>query len=66
MGRWGEPEEIAAGIAFLVSEPASFIAGAVLAIDGALSVQFPYCAVQRRADTYVICKGDRCAVAGVR
>ncbi len=42
LGRWGEPEEIAAGIAFLVSAPASFIAGATLAIDGALGVQFPY------------------------
>ncbi len=42
MGRWGKPEEIAAGIAFLVSAPASFVAGAVLAVDGALGVQFPY------------------------
>jgi len=42
LGRWGEPEEIAAVIAFLVSDPASFIAGTVLAIDGALSVQFPF------------------------
>lgn len=42
LGRWGRPEEIAAGIAFLVSAPASFVAGAVLAIDGALAVQFPY------------------------
>jgi meso-butanediol dehydrogenase / (S,S)-butanediol dehydrogenase / diacetyl reductase len=42
LGRWGSPEEIAAGIAFLVSEKASFVAGATLAIDGALSVQFPY------------------------
>lgn len=42
MGRWGRPEEIAAGIAFLASARASFVAGAVLAIDGALGVQFPY------------------------
>jgi NAD(P)-dependent dehydrogenase (short-subunit alcohol dehydrogenase family) len=42
LGRWGEPEEIAAGILFLVSAPASFVAGATLAIDGALSVTFPY------------------------
>ncbi|HEY6870270.1 MAG TPA: SDR family oxidoreductase, partial [Novosphingobium sp.] len=42
MGRWGQPEEIAAGIAFLASGPASFIAGAVLAVDGGLGVQFPY------------------------
>lgn len=42
MGRWGRPEEIAAGIAFLVSAPASFVAGATLAVDGGLGVQFPY------------------------
>lgn len=40
--RWGKPEEIAAGIAFLVSAPASFVAGATLAVDGALGVVFPY------------------------
>ena len=34
MGRIGEPEEVAAPIAFLVSDEASFITGAILAIDG--------------------------------
>lgn len=34
MGRWGQPEEIAQGIAFLCSPAASFITGALLPIDG--------------------------------
>lgn len=41
-GRWGKPEEIAAAIVFLASAPASFISGANLEVDGALSVKFPY------------------------
>ena len=32
--RWGEPEEIAAGILFLCSDDASFITGTELVIDG--------------------------------
>jgi NAD(P)-dependent dehydrogenase (short-subunit alcohol dehydrogenase family) len=34
MGRWGQPEEIAAAAVFLCSEGASFITGAVLVVDG--------------------------------
>ena len=34
LGRLGEPQEIASAIAFLLSEEASFITGALLVIDG--------------------------------
>ena len=34
MGRLGEPEEVAQAIAFLASDQASFITGAILPVDG--------------------------------
>ncbi len=34
LGRWARPEEIAAAIAFLVSNEASFITGQVLRVNG--------------------------------
>jgi 3-oxoacyl-[acyl-carrier protein] reductase len=35
-GRYGDPEEYAAAVAFLAGEPASYITGAMLRIDGGL------------------------------
>jgi NAD(P)-dependent dehydrogenase (short-subunit alcohol dehydrogenase family) len=40
-GRMGEPEDIASSIAFLCSEQADFITGAVLTIDGGMTATFP-------------------------
>jgi len=34
MGRIGNPSELAAAVTFLASEPASYITGAVLQVDG--------------------------------
>ena len=38
LGRWAAPEEIAWPILWLASEEASFVTGAVLAVDGGLSI----------------------------
>lgn len=39
LGRMGSPEDIAAAVAFLASEQASFITGQVLSVDGGLIMQ---------------------------
>jgi NAD(P)-dependent dehydrogenase (short-subunit alcohol dehydrogenase family) len=36
-GRWGKPEDIAAGILFLASDDASYMTGAELLMDGGVS-----------------------------
>lgn len=35
-GRYGEPQEYGAAAAFLASQPASYITGAVIRVDGGL------------------------------
>jgi NAD(P)-dependent dehydrogenase (short-subunit alcohol dehydrogenase family) len=38
MGRLGKPDELAAAIEFLLSEPAGFITGQTLFVDGGASI----------------------------
>ena len=39
LGRMGQPEDIAAGILYLVSDESSFVTGAELVIDGGMTAQ---------------------------
>ena len=41
LGRLGEPQDIARGVAFLLSDDASFITGEILHVDGGISVSGP-------------------------
>ncbi len=51
LGRIGEPEDIAAAVAFLASRDAAWITGTTLTVDGGLTaVNTGFLAAVRRAD----------------
>jgi len=38
LGRWGDPDEITAGVMFLASQQAGYVTGAVLPVDGGIAM----------------------------
>jgi NAD(P)-dependent dehydrogenase (short-subunit alcohol dehydrogenase family) len=44
VGRWGEPAEIAAAVAWLASDDAAYVTGAVIDVDGGMLSHLPYVA----------------------
>jgi NAD(P)-dependent dehydrogenase (short-subunit alcohol dehydrogenase family) len=44
VGRWGEPAEIAATVAWLASDDAKYVTGAVIDVDGGMLSHLPYVA----------------------
>ena len=58
IGREGRPEEVAAAIAFLLSDDASFITGVALPVDGVSTVQLPVSRHTKRPNFCVkVCLG---------
>jgi NAD(P)-dependent dehydrogenase (short-subunit alcohol dehydrogenase family) len=47
IGRWGAPEDVANAALYLASDEASFVTGAVLTVDGGLTIQTPEGAVRK-------------------
>ncbi len=47
VGRWGAPEDVASAALYLASDEASFVTGAVLTVDGGLTIQSPEAAVRK-------------------
>ena len=47
IGRWGEPQDVANAALFLASDEASFVSGAILTVDGGLTIQSPEGAVRK-------------------
>jgi 3-oxoacyl-[acyl-carrier protein] reductase len=38
LGRWGDPDEITAGVMFLASPAAGYVTGTVLPVDGGIAM----------------------------
>ena len=42
LARWGQPDEIAGPLVFLVSKMSSFLSGQTLIVDGGMNAHFPH------------------------
>ncbi len=51
VGRWGEPAEIAGAVAWLASDDASYVTGAVIDIDGGMLSHLPHVSDMLRVQT---------------
>jgi 3-oxoacyl-[acyl-carrier protein] reductase len=38
VGRWGDPEEMAAGVLYLASDEAAYVTGTILKVDGGIGI----------------------------
>jgi NAD(P)-dependent dehydrogenase (short-subunit alcohol dehydrogenase family) len=60
LGRLGEPREVGATVAFLLSDDASFVSGQCIAVDGAASARcFAYPPHQELVERYRLASGDK-------
>ena len=42
LGRWGDPQDVAAAVAYLASDEAAFVTGATLAVSGGADLRLAY------------------------
>jgi len=57
MGRWGTPAEIAAAVAWLASDDATYVTGAVIDVEGGMLSHMPYVSDMLREQTASLAAG---------
>lgn len=63
-GRLGDPEDIAAGVIYLLSDAGSFLTGKILDIDGGIVTERSVMEIIHRADTYYSSSNTNTTTAG--
>jgi NAD(P)-dependent dehydrogenase (short-subunit alcohol dehydrogenase family) len=59
VGRWGEPAEVAAAVAWLASDDAKYVTGAVIDVDGGMLSHLPFVADMLRIQTEGLASAGR-------